>query len=383
MARDTVSINKIALLATGDEIVNGDILNTNSQEIAYRLLSEGIHVGTHMIVADHIAEIEKAITFLLKDHSALIITGGLGPTSDDLTRFALSNAIQRPLVFDENTWQHIIERLKRFGYDTPPLSNRQQALFPEGASIIPNSNGTAAGCLLTHHLQLIFMLPGPPVECLPMFEKICLPQLIQSGLQEIIYHKHWFLFGVSEGQIAEELDALAKPYDCTTGYRLCYPYIEFKLHSSRKQDFNLLVPQIERVIQPYLIGDGSETASSLLQKELQKLTFTLSIQDVATGGLLETLLKTPATYTYLKFDASPNDAPHVVIKGLNEFWQNVPNTAQTQLEIDFPHAKKKNSICAKIPFRGFRVKHYAAEFICWKIIDFLKEFSTKYETEKR
>ena len=184
MSRETTSTNKIALLATGDEISHGDILNTNSQEIAQRLFNQGMQIGTHITTPDQISEIETAIHFLLKDHRGLIITGGLGPTSDDLTRYALSNATQRKLIFDEQTWDTITTRLKRFGYDKFPESNRQQALFPEGATIIPNPNGTAAGCFLKLNNQYIFMLPGPPVECLPMVDHVVVQTLIQAHFPE-------------------------------------------------------------------------------------------------------------------------------------------------------------------------------------------------------
>jgi nicotinamide-nucleotide amidase len=97
MTRDTAeSNNRIALLATGDEITNGDILNTNAQIIAQKLFSNGMHVGLHMTSPDNTNEIEASIQYLLKTHHALIITGGLGPTSDDITRYALSKAINNP-----------------------------------------------------------------------------------------------------------------------------------------------------------------------------------------------------------------------------------------------------------------------------------------------
>lgn len=370
MSRETVPTNKIALLATGDEICNGDILNTNAQEIARRLFSQGMPVGMHLTTSDNIAEIEQAIRFLLKTHSALIITGGLGPTSDDLTRYALSNAVNRPLIFHENVWEDIVNRLKRFGYLTPPISNRQQALFPEGAEIISNPNGTAAGCQLEHESQLMFMLPGPPVECLPMFEHIVLPQLKKSGFQQIEYYKNWLLFGVSEGQIAEELDALAKPYDCMTGYRLFYPYIEFKLHSNRQADFDALIPQIEKTIKPYLIGLGDKMASELLRYQLETLNTVINISDHATGGLLESLIKTPKNYRYLKFSEQENKNQQITIKGLAEFWQG-DDVTQTTLEIYFDLNGKQELLQVETPFRGYRVKQYAVEFICWKIWDFL------------
>jgi len=369
MSRDSTHANKIALLATGDEISHGDILNTNSQEIAHRLFQQGMHVGNHMVTSDAIAEIEQAITFLLTSHNALIITGGLGPTSDDLTRYALGKAVDRPLIFNEPVWSDIVLRLKRFGYDTPPLSNRQQALFPEGAIIIPNPNGTAAGCMVEYKNKLIVMLPGPPFECLPMFEQVTIPTLKKAGFSEIEYHKNWFLFGVSEGEIAEKLDALAKPYRCTTGYRLFYPYIEFKIHTNSKQDYEQLVPQIETLIRPCIFEDGQKTASEILRASLKKIDFTLKMCDLATGGLLESTIKTPHTYPHLDFISDKNEKCMVTINGLNEFW-NGSEATQTTLTLSF-HDPAKESISSVIPLRGHRVKQYAVEFICWKLCELL------------
>ncbi|HSW69845.1 MAG TPA: competence/damage-inducible protein A [Gammaproteobacteria bacterium] len=365
--------HKIALLATGDEISNGDILNTNSQEIAHRLFKHSMRVGNHIVTSDAIADIEQAILFLLTSHNALIITGGLGPTSDDLTRYALSNAVNRSLIFDGPTWEEIVTRLKRFGYDNPPLSNQQQALFPEGANIIANTNGTAAGCMLEQENKYIFMLPGPPFECLPMFEQAVLPALKKAGFSELEYHQSWLLFGVSEGQIAEELDALVKPYGtCMTGYRLFYPYVEFKIHTYNKSDFEKLIPRIEKTIHPYILNDGQKTASEILRTQLEKLNFTLKICDLATGGLLESILKTPQTYSQLSFVCHA-ETVHVTIRGLDEFW-NGSDSTQTTLIIDFNWDNKQETIESIIPFRGYRVKQYAVEFVCWKILKNIKKY---------
>ena len=277
------SVNSIALLATGDEICNGDIINSNAPEIARRLFAAGMQVDTHMVVADQRDAIKQAMEFLLKKHRALIITGGLGPTSDDLTRFALSDVLDKPLKFNDKIWEEIVSRLKRFGYLTPPESNRQQALFPEDATVLQNANGTAAGCAAEYNGQLIFMLPGPPAECLPMLHEYVLPRLKAAGFQHINYHKNWLLFGVSEGEMAEKLDDLAKPYACTTGYRICHPYLEFKLHSNQAADFNALLPLIENKIAPYIVADGQKTASELLKQTLRTLKQPLLICDLATG----------------------------------------------------------------------------------------------------
>ena len=374
---DAVSTYLVSLLATGDEIINGDILNSNAQEIAARLFNNGMQIGMHMVAGDRIAEIEAAIHFLLKSHRALIITGGLGPTSDDLTRYALAAALNKELVFDEQSWHSISDRLKNLGYDKPPETNRQQALFPEGATIIPNPNGTAAGCLIQQNEQIIIMLPGPPLECLPMLEKYALPALQNQGFQKVLYHRKWLLFGVSEGQIAEELDALAKPYQCITGYRLWYPYIEFKIYSNNQDDFNTLTPLIEKTLAPYVIEDGKYSASELLRRTLITSNLSLYINDVATGGLLESTLRTPDTEAYLHFsqhsNATANDLK-IEVKGLDEFWQG-QSSLKTTIEITFSHHTTQKQIKKEIPLRGMRVKSYAMEYACRKMYQFISEMT--------
>ncbi len=376
MSRDTLATtNKIALLATGDEIINGDILNSNAQIIAQKLFSAGMQPGLHMAVSDHIDQIELTMNFLLKNHRALIITGGLGPTSDDLTRYALSKVINRPLVFHEEVWHAICERFKLLGYKgEPPESNRQQALFPEGSVLISNPSGTAAGCYLQTPEQLIFMLPGPPFECLPMIDNTVLPLLKKSGFQKILYFQSWLLFGIGESMIADELDKIAKPYDCMTGYRLAFPYIEFKLYSSNQKDFETLLPLIKNAIAPYLISHGNQTASAELRKELEKINFVVKVNDLATHGLLESTLATPKNNSHLTF--SSDNSADIIIRGLKEYW-NGEDTELTHLEILFTKNNKK--IEKKIPYRGRgeRVKFYAMEFICAEINSFINVIASR------
>jgi molybdenum cofactor synthesis domain-containing protein len=374
MTRETLSKNSIALLATGDEIINGDILNTNAQEIAQTLFAHDMQIGMHMTVGDNTAEIKLAIRFLLQHHRALIITGGLGPTTDDLTRYALADALNRELIFDESIWKWIGDRFAKLGLTTPPENNRQQALFPEEAVIIPNSNGTAAGCILKEDEHLIFMLPGPPLECLPMIDKIIVPALKIAGFQQVIYHANWLLFGVSEGHIAEQLEEITQHFECTTGYRVCYPYVEIKLHSTNKKEFDACVPFVEKELSPYMIEEGKQTASDLLKKKLLTLDQPLTIIDSATGGSLEATIKTPDTHTKLNFISenthSTTSDSVIQISGLDDFWQHKQET-HTLLEITFTNQQGIKPGKFKVPYRGSRVKLYAVEFICQKIYQYL------------
>lgn len=361
MTRKTSTKNNIAILATGDEIIYGDILNTNSQVISQKLFKLGMRPGMQMTVPDNIEDIEEAILYLLKNHKALIITGGLGPTSDDLTRYGLSKAVNKSLEFNTTIWNDICERLKSLGFmEPPPEGNRQQALFPQGATVIPNPNGTAAGCMVEQNSQVIFMLPGPPIECLPLIDDFVIPTLKNLNFQQTLYFDHWLLFGVSEGVIAEELDNLVKNYECTTGYRLFYPYIEFKLLCQHKYDFELLLPKVKKIIEPYLLLDGKQTATATLEKTLRDIVTPLNIRDLATGGLLESVIKTPHNANKINFN---NQNPDITIEGLENYWAGKKSN-ETRLKLHFANGQ---IIEKSIPFRVDRVKMYASEWIANQI----------------
>lgn len=246
--------SRIALLATGNELVEGDILNTNGQAIAQALGQHGFEIGLHVIAADDDADLEAALAFLLPLHIAVIITGGLGPTSDDRTRQALSKVTGAELQFDEAVWQYICERSQtRYGRQPHP-ANRQQALFPQGATVLPNPEGSAAGCKMPYKNNLIYMLPGPPHECLLMFENFVLPDLITNIPHENRIKMSWQLQGAFEGEIAALIDEALKDYPVITGYRASKPYLEVKIYSYKHDKFDEMIITIKKIIDPYLVA---------------------------------------------------------------------------------------------------------------------------------
>ncbi|MDF2691513.1 MAG: hicd [Gammaproteobacteria bacterium] len=204
---------RIGFLATGSELTTGEILNTNVQAMAQTLLEQGTEIGEHVIVDDREANILSGLEYLFRQHDAVIVSGGLGPTSDDRTRFAISRFCNQALEFNEASWQRIVDRLSKRNIPIPE-NNRQQALFPHHATIFPNLNGTADGCFITCHNKLIFMLPGPPRECLPLFDQYVMP-ILKS--HEFFSHRklyRWKLMGASESAIAEQLEEIGKPAYC-------------------------------------------------------------------------------------------------------------------------------------------------------------------------
>lgn len=245
--------SRIAFLATGNELTEGDIVNTNSQIMAKALAEQSFNLGFHMMVSDEEADIKEGLTFLLEHHSVVIITGGLGPTSDDRTRYALSAVLKRELIFDDGSWQSICERhQKRFGHDPHP-ANRQQALFPKNAEILYNENGSAPGCKVVDNNKIIYMLPGPPRECIAMFNELVLPDLLSKATHSKRIKLSWMLESAIEAEIAALVDEAIKNYPATTtGYRAASPYLEVKIYTYHHPQYDEMVKAVEKIISPLL-----------------------------------------------------------------------------------------------------------------------------------
>lgn len=359
-------IRKVALLSTGDEITNGDILNTNGYAIAQQLFEHNIQPGLHLTASDDQTEIETAMQFLLRDHAALIITGGLGPTSDDRTRFALSHVLKAELIFDETCWQRVVERLQRLSLAIPE-TNRQQCLFPRDAIIFANDNGTAAACQIIHGQQSIFMLPGPPFECLPIFTQKVLPYLQANGYARPLFRCEWLLLGVSEGSIAALLDPLMENSGCYIGYRVNQPYLEVKLQSADKTALEKMRSQIAALISAQSISTRKEKASAQLIQWLLEKQCILTIDDQATGGLLATTLLNPATHPYLRFGPLTDPAAiQITLSGLEPYWHNRPE--QNFLQVSIHTNQHEHHATLSIPFRKERTPLFAMEMACWQIV---------------
>ena len=361
----------VALLATGDELVNGDILNTNSQYISQRLLEHGLPVDMHMVVKDHQAGLESAILYLLDTHDILLTIGGLGPTSDDRTRFALSQALNLPLVFDEKSWQMIIERLTRLKLSVPE-SNRAQALFPEGATIIPNQYGSANACKINRKNKVIYMLPGPPHECLAIFDEIVVPDLKKFFTK--MYRKHWLLFNVSEGQIAQELDHLLDDSAVELGYRINYPYLEIKLVSSDQAALESIAQKFLPFFKDHIVSEQKLTWLEQCQNALQHLPRKVWIHDEVTQGLLQSKLVTKKNFGKVFFTESlpPKLNEHeyaLHIFGMQEWWQEKPADS-LQLTLQFSTAKASGQKALSIPYRPHSLQ-YALELIAREMLQLI------------
>lgn len=362
---------KIALLATGDELTQGSVLNTNGQIIAQELFSQGFNPEWQMSVPDDVDAIESALGVLLEQHNILITIGGLGPTSDDKTRFALASFLKQPLVIHQASETMLQERYKKINIPFTELS-RQQALFPEGADILENTVGSANGCVCRVNgdkLKIIFMLPGPPRECLPMFRDSVLPKLIPLLLEKRVLLQ-WKVFGIAEGLVAEKVDTAIHRYAsiCRTSFRWDYPYVDCKVllaesAPEKEQIFALLNP----ILSPYQLGLGNHKATEELKNVLTHQKEPVFIQDEATGGVLESLIHIPANHKKVLFGEITQEiretSAFFKIEGLKNYWNNEGGENCELLLMSKTSTEKFN-----IPFRSALLEIYVAEFIAHQIL---------------
>jgi nicotinamide-nucleotide amidase len=356
----------IALLATGDELTQGSVLNTNAQTIAQELFSHGLDPNWHMTVSDDVADIEAALELLWQKHDVIITMGGLGPTSDDKTRFALASFLKETLVVHEPSLVTLQERYKQFNLPFTELS-RQQTLFPESAIILNNTQGSANGCLchLTKEGKWIFMLPGPPRECLPLFRDEVLPRLTPLLTTKKILLQ-WKVFGIAEGVIAEKVDNALKPYAsiCRTSFRWNYPYVDCKvLLDENAPEKDAIAHILNPVLSPYQLDPQNQTATERLKNALIQSKKRIFIQDDATGGILESLIHVPANHHAVFFGCIPQE-PEIFfhIEGLKNYW-----AGETGMESELVLTSKKGTEKFTIPFRSALLGVYAAEFIANQI----------------
>ncbi len=199
----------IELVTIGTELLLGLTVDTNGAEIARALSALGIRVTRRSAVADRADEIRPAIAEALRRTGAVITTGGLGPTRDDITKLTVAELFGVPLDFDPVVWEHLLERFRRFGR-APAASNRTQAEVPQGATVLTNQWGTAPGLWLAGTPGLVIMLPGVPLEMRMLLEHEVVPRLASRGGDRVIRSRVVRTTGIPESTLAERMGEIER-----------------------------------------------------------------------------------------------------------------------------------------------------------------------------
>lgn len=202
------------IIAIGTELLLGEIVDTNTQEIALALRKIGVDVYRTAMVGDNLNRIAKILEESVKRADIVIMTGGLGPTVDDPTRQAIGKAFNLDLIFYPDLWEEIVRRFEKYGIQ-PPENNRQQAYLPAGAKSIPNPRGTAPGIHLEILHTNIFALPGVPKEMEGMINEQVVPRITAAyGLTGVILTRNIRVDGIGESRVdalVRDLEELPNP----------------------------------------------------------------------------------------------------------------------------------------------------------------------------
>ncbi len=290
------------IVAVGTEILLGQIVDTNSAWISERLAEAGIDCHLQTVVGDNPERMSKTFEAALGRAEALIITGGLGPTQDDLTREVVAELMGVELERDEQIVEKIRDRFANRGR-TMPENNLKQADIPVGALPIPEMPGTAAGLICPiGEEKVIYVVPGVPIEMKQMLEGTVIPDLVsRSGIKSVISSRVLKTWGYSESGLAEDLAEEIKRLDGDGELTLAFQAsgiegvkVRITAKASDKEKSDLLLDAEEEVLREligeYIFAIDNETMESVVLRLLKSQSLTFATAESLTGGMIGTRL---------------------------------------------------------------------------------------------
>ena len=283
----------IAVLTTGNELLNGDLIDSNTGTIARMLNKHGYQVRYSLSVADNEQDIGNALNHLCRQVPIVIVTGGLGSTGDDLTARAAAKLLGRPLAINDEALKMIREYFSQRGRPVDSITERQ-ALLPQKAIPLPNTQGTAPGFWLQQQNRNLFFMPGVPREMSAMLEQSIIPILqrtVPGGLP--LVQRQYSLFGLSEPKVEHLVPYRDLPEGVEVAFGINYPLVLLKLRATGDAAEQLLDEAellLFKVMGEYIVGREGETLAGQVGKLLTNSGLTLSLADSCTGGMIATML---------------------------------------------------------------------------------------------
>lgn len=279
---------RIELINTGSELLLGFTVNAHLNYIARKLGEIGLRLERQVTVGDARAELHSCIAEALARCDAVIVTGGLGPTADDMTRDVVAELLGRKLVRDETVAAAIAERFKRRGIVGMPESVNVQSLVPVGARVLSNRKGTAPGLAIEHNDKLVVLLPGPPRELKPIFEEFVLPMLRQRhGVSAPFDCRTFKVVGLPESIVEEKVaPALADIRDVELGYCARPGEVEVRVISNLKSSADEAEKRIRGALGDHIFGTGEERLEEVVVRELIAARKTIVTAESCTGGMI-------------------------------------------------------------------------------------------------
>lgn len=283
----------VELVSVGTELLLGNIVNTNTQFLAEKCALLGLSMYHQVVVGDNHDRLAEVIRTALDRSDIVILTGGLGPTEDDLTKEVCAEVMGFPLVEDPHTREQIVEYFRNSIYKEIPANNWKQTIVPEGAIVLDNDNGTAPGLILEKDGKTAILLPGPPAELYPLFMKKVYPYL-QKLQPDVIRSQMIKICGMGESQVEDKIldliDRQTNPTIATyakTGEVHLRVTAKAKNEDEAKKLLKPVVKEIKNRFGDYIYSTKeNETLEMAVVKLLDKYELTVTTAESCTGGLL-------------------------------------------------------------------------------------------------
>ncbi|HEY0378832.1 MAG TPA: competence/damage-inducible protein A [Pyrinomonadaceae bacterium] len=293
------------IIAIGSELLTSERTDTNSLWLTEKLNSIGIEVKLKTIVGDDDARLEETIRDAMKRSRVVIMTGGLGPTEDDITRKIAARAMNRRLLLNEKVLEGIRAKFLGMGRQMPEINSRQ-AMVIEGAEVLDNPNGSAPGMYMEHDGRSVALLPGPPREMRPMFENFVLPKLAAKAGDVRVVRRVLRVAGLGESAVDEKIAPVYTQYK-NPQTTILFNHSEIEIHltaqARTEQDAELLLDglagQIEERLGHSIFAFRGETMEEVVGLRLAVTGFTLAVAESCTGGLIsQRLTEVPGSSVY-------------------------------------------------------------------------------------
>jgi nicotinamide-nucleotide amidase len=296
---------KAEIIAIGSELLTPYRTDTNSLWLTDRLNSVGIEVKAKTIVGDDEPRLEEAIKDALRRSDAMISTGGLGPTEDDITRKVFARVTGRQLTLDYDVLADIRQRFASRGYQMT-ANNERQALIPQGATVLPNPNGTAPGIKMTQDGKLIVLLPGPPREMRPMFDNYVMADLEKMSRGIRISTIVLKVTGLGESAMDDLIAPIYRQYS-NPSTTVLFTDSDLEIHLTAKAETaeraealaDELAEKLADKLGKYLYSANGESMEEVVGHRLALKRYTLATAESCTGGLIaERITRVPGSSDY-------------------------------------------------------------------------------------
>lgn len=283
----------VEIVATGTELLLGQIINTNAPFLSEKLNELGFDVLYHSTVGDNRVRMTQVFNNALERSDIIITSGGLGPTQGDITKEVTANLLNRPLFLHEESVAHMTDLLAKRNCSMTE-SNLRQAMIPKGALVLKNENGTAPGVIVEHNNKIIIHLPGPPHELKSMFEQAVVPYLKSHfNSQGAIVSRVLHTYGIGESSLEEKIKGFILSQSNPTIALLARQgeiIVRLTAKGASKNEAQKLIDKLEKQLRQniadYIWGLDNDTLEANIGEILTKKQLTVALAESCTGGLV-------------------------------------------------------------------------------------------------